>query len=802
MESNRLLRKFFIISWIFSAIFLGGFSGYVVCTLLELRSVLILEDYSPSLPTSLYDIEGRLIYRFFSEKREICDYNEIPPSLIRSLVAVEDEKFFLHYGINPWRILKALYTDVTKFRLEQGGSTISTQLSKILFLHYRKEFQRKIRELWYTMQIERLYSKKEILYFYLNQINYGHGCHGVKVASKFFLNKSLGELDLSEIALLVGIPKAPSYYSPLRQINNSMKRHQLILRVMEQKKLLPNSSAAKLYEDFWVVYLPKIRRAQTTVFEQEENHAPYFVEYIRSRLEKTFGKERVYRGGLNVYTTLDLKYQEAAKTSLQRALKKQNQYFQYRQERIQKFLDETIDPAVRNWANIFGFTDLKKYEDLRKKKTIRRKIKENLSQELHHFSILFGPDKMRFVLNLLLEDENNSTLEKAEGALIAINPESGHVKAMIGGSGFTHKNQLNRAIQAKRQIGSVIKPFIYAAALDQKVITPATILKDAPLVVGSGLVGEDPYMPKNYSGKFRGNVSAKDALSRSINVVAIQVLDMISIPTATEYLNKIFRVTTKEEQIQKFPANHTMVFGTGSFSPFDLGMGFSVFANEGRAVTPKTIRYVTDRKGKVIWSSEQQTISSVQILSPGVAYIINQMLSGVFQYGGTAFFPELLENFTHKNVSAGKTGTTSNWKDAWFVGYNKELVTTVWIGMDNNRSLGVNHSGAVLAAPVWIQFNKKILKDIPVRKFVRPQGVIRVSICPDSGDLFSSFCDNRLYENFLIEASPEKVCNHKNFQNVGEADFIKKIRQRRSPKLSVRNWNKIIQQTESTPEEK
>lgn len=734
------LRLAIVLSLLFFALFAGIAGGFVAKALLNPGFVVRqLENYAPPVPTRILDVRGRVISSFYAEKREIIPFHEIPPALIQATLATEDEHFEGHYGFNPWRILKAAFVDVITLSKEQGGSTITLQLSKVLFLDHGKRFTRKIAELWYAIQIERLYTKKEILWFYFNQINYGHGCYGVEAAAQFYFRKHAHDLGTAECALLAGIPKSPVYFSPLRYPRNAIARHRLVLSNLVRKGLLTRPEAIALHEDFWLEFSSKTRVVNATVSEMERTEAPYFIEYVRDRLEKLFNRETLYKGGLTVYTTLNLDHQRAAEKYLKEKLEEQDRMRHWAMRPIREALDNEAFDQVELHALALGLPV--HTARTRRQNQVRDRLQNDAREPLKTMALLFGADRLHQVLEagIAAADAEDNEDEKAEGAFVSIDPSTGHITAMVGGTRFQYYNQFNRVLLARRQIGSAVKPFIYAPAIDKKLITAATPLSDAPIAFGGVRAGEDElYVPKNYDGDYKGTIPAREALRRSVNTCALLVLDKVGSETVREYAKKIFHIKTDKDLWEKFPNDVTMGLGTGAFTPMEMAQAFGVFANEGREIIPLSIRSVVGRGGEVITNFEKVVAREkrASIFSAATAFLMTDILSGVFDAGGTANRREL-DGYRLREVSSGKTGTTGNWTDAWFVGFHRYLVAAVWIGYDSNKSLGRGRTGGDLSAPVWINFMKEIYTNARPVEWKPPSDLVKVRVSRNSGKLES-----------------------------------------------------------------
>lgn len=791
-----LTRRMLWLALVFSAVFTGFFSAFIFHTLTDLSQVRTLENYSPPTPTRILDINGRLISQFFAENRQLIAYDDIPPHLIEAILSTEDQLFFDHYGFNPWRIMKALAIDIIKMRAEQGGSTITIQLSKLLFLHHQKTITRKIKELWYAIQIERLYSKKEILYFYFNQVNFGHGCYGVQAAAQFFFNKDARDLDLAESALLAGIPKSPVYFSPLRRPDNAMRRHRSVLNNMVGQKIISLDEASEAYQNFWLQYSQKVRNKHATFGAQNKTEAPHFIEYLRSKLKVMFTPSQLYKGGLTVYTTLNLDHQRSAEEHLKTSLNVQNNIQRYRKQILENHFRRYVYDHINQWSTLYNMHSAQFNEQ-----TILRKLNIILQQstldQLQDFGVLFG--KLEIQQMMLEASKSMDNLdEEVEGAFISIEPDTGYITAMVGGSEFNYNNQFNRAMNAKRQLGSLMKPFIYAPAIDLGLITAGTIINDAPVAFGEE-GSSNYYIPKNYSGTYRGNIPVRQALRKSVNIPAIKVFDLLGYRQAKEYNQRMFRVYNKSEVYEKFPPDATMALGSGVFSPFEVATALSTFANGGKSVVPLSIRFVTDRSGQVITNIENQYLGqSRQVISESAAYIMQDMLSGVFEPGGTAWNPALLNDFKHYRNSAGKTGTTSNWKDAWFGGFNPYLVAVVWVGYDSNKSLGRGRVGGNTSAPVWIKFMTDAINHKESLGFQKPNNVIVRNISGDTGKLASPGSEN-VYSEIFIKGTEPRSLDNSAYQKKQDQDNFLRIAKGYNFNNDISRFIKLTKEFEKNP---
>ncbi len=728
-------------------------AGFVTATLYELKGIDLLETYKPPIISKIYDINGKVISEFYKERRKIVDLNDISPHIIDATLATEDKRFREHYGVDPTRIFKALLVNLSSLRKEQGGSTITIQLSKLIFLGLEKTFTRKIIEVWYALQIETQYSKEEILNFYFNQINYGHGAYGVEAAANFFFNKTAKEVTIAEAALLAGIPKSPVYYSPIRYPDSAMRRHRVVLLAMVNNGYITEEQSYRVYQNFWQQFSRQVKNQERGYGQDTINHAPYFTEYIRAKLERDFQRDKIYEQGLNIYTTLDLNHQKAAQKYLWEVLEQQNKIGQGREKNLLNFLPFSTISSLSSLAAVFNLKELDLKDSYYEKRlgSQYKEIQEGLKSIAGNFNLNNLLDLS--YIDLERDSEINFNNENAQGAVISINPQNGYITSMVGGSPFSFYNQFNRAINIRRQIGSTLKPFIYSIAIDKDIINASTLLNDSPLIF-------DEYIPKNYDNRYRGEILARDALIKSVNVLAVETLDKIGVAETRKSLFKIFGANSESSQLEKFPKDLTLALGTGSFSPLSLATAYAVLANNGKEVIPKTIRYITDSNGEMLknYQSDYNNYEEEQLISETTTFIIRNIIKEVFSRGGTAFYPDLLADFKHRETSFGKTGTTSNWHDAWFAGANAYLSTVVWVGYDDNKSLGRGRTGGRVSAPIWIKFEKEVLQNKEPVPFLRPSGVVSKFVCRTSGKLASADCPPHLvYQEFYKDSfSPDE----------------------------------------------
>jgi len=687
----------------------GVFAAYVQ----DLPTLDALEQYSPSLVTTLYSDEDEPFAAFFEQRRILVSLDRIPRYLIEALLATEDTRFYSHRGIDPRGIARAFLTNLRTLRLAEGGSTITQQLAKVLFLTPEKSLARKMKEILLAFQIEREYPKDKILEMYFNQIYFGHGAYGVEAAAQTYFGKSVDELNLAEAAMLAGLPRAPNTYSPIVDKERARRRRGVVLQRMVEEGFITTEQAEA------AAAIPFDERAFAAVRSQ----APYFVEYVRQYLEERYGSYALYHGGLKVYTTLNVRLQQAAEQSLTQGLREIDQQKGLRlvgggptarvtprrpgaplrpglvvEGVIQRVTARGIHVTVDGYSGEIPF------------KAMRVAEGPKLADAFH-------PDD-RVLVRLEAVDHNRKTLTlvlaqepEMEGALLALDPRTGQIKAMVGGYDF-QRSKFNRAIQARRQPGSAFKPFVYAAAFDLG-LTPSTIFEDSPISFPATIDGEQKeWSPENYDQTFRGPVTLRQGLEHSINVVAVKLLETIGVGAATQMAHRLgIRSPIRAEL--------GLALGTSEVTLLEMVSAYGTLAAGGVRNAPYAIRRILDSRGRVL---EERFPEGQQVLRPATAATLTHVLEGVVQRG-TGRSARALER-----PLAAKTGTTQDAADAWFLGYSPSLVAGVWIGYDTVRSLGPHETSATLAAPIWIQFMRAALEGSPPEAFPVPDPLVPVTV--------------------------------------------------------------------------
>jgi len=746
----RVVIFLFIIS-IIIGVSAGGYFAFAK----GIPSIAELKQYKPTSGTKIYADDDTVVGELKVEKGVFVPLNRMPKHLIDAVIAVEDSRFWNHKGIDYIAIGRAVFKDIMHAGLKEGGSTITQQLAKVVFLTPEKTFKRKVREISLAIKLEKSLDKKEILELYLNKIYFGHGAYGVEMASRVYFGKSVGELNLPEAAMIAALIKAPSTYSPYNNLTKSKERQEIVLLRMEEEGLITKASREKAAKQ--PIYLSTLRRGM------EANN--YFIEYIRKYLEEKYGEETVYKGGLKVYTTLDRGMQAAAQKALQEGLRELDKRRGWRgpvdHKKDVDIKKEMESNEVRNTA-IGGGDDITsglvlKVSDKEAVIKTRGLIGRLSIADALWASAIIDPKTKKasaikaFNLTKVLKPGDivkvkikgakgkgvSLTLEQepeVEGAIVAIEQSTGFIRAIIGGYDYT-KSEFNRAIYAKRQPGSAFKPIIYAAAMDNG-FTPASMINDEPVTYKGGHKGD--WVPENYDHKHYGPTRLREALTYSRNVVTVKLVEAVGV-------DKVIKFSRNIGIEGDMPYDFTIALGSLSVTPLELCSGYSVFANNGIRMNPTAIKYITDLQGKILESNEPE---GIQAISAQTAFLITSMMQDVISHG-TGWRIKALGK-----PAAGKTGTTNDYRDAWFVGYTTGITTSVWVGFDDMRPLGSQETGARAASPIWLNFMKSASNKVEFSDFSVPEGIVTYPIDPLTGLLAKEETASSLKEYFKDGTQP------------------------------------------------
>jgi penicillin-binding protein 1A len=713
-----------VVAILFAGAILGGafFGAFFAYGREDLPQVSSLENFEPNVITQVVAADGSTLGEFAIEKRVIVSFRDIPPTLRNAIVAVEDADFWKHLGVNPWRIPGAAIANFRSGRKGQGFSTLTMQLSRLLFLTPEKTYKRKISEMILAMQIEKNYTKEEIFTLYCNQVYFGHGNYGVEAASEFFFSKPIAELTLDEAALLAGLPQNAPRLSPIAHPDRARERRNHVLDRMFEERYI----GAKELAD------AKARPVTLHVHKDPPTIAPYFLEEVRKYLERQYGSQRIYQGGLRVETTLDTELQRDANEALRKGLRtldKRSRGFVAPAETVLQDgqFPEPLHLEEWDWPIHVGDVvhgvvlasdramALVQVGDYRARVTARDMEwtrRGNVGDVLPRGVV--APFAIQSLSDSNGKKEARVTLEqdpKVEGALVAVDVKTGAVRAMIGGYDF-ERSKFNRATQAMRQVGSAFKPFIYSAALEKMKWTPATIIVDSPISFPNPW-NKTVWSPQNYDGAYWGPIPLRRALEHSRNVPAVKTLQAEGVETGIEYARKL-GITGE------LPPFLPIALGAGEATPLQMAAAYATFANQGLRMKPMLITRITDRDGNVI---EEDRPEAVDAIRAETAYLMTSLLRGVVERG-TAVRARSL-----KRPIAGKTGTTNDFTDAWFIGYEPSLSAAVWVGYDDKRlSLGRHEEGARAALPVWMDFWAAAMKDKPTEDYAIPANIVFVPV--------------------------------------------------------------------------
>ena len=660
-----------------------------------------LENYDPDLITRIYSSDGEILDELFYEKRIFVSLDQIPNNMKNAVIASEDRRFYNHWGIDSKSILRAIVVNIINLGYEQGFSSLTQQVARTLYdtIGFKKTITRKIKEIITAIQIERTYTKDEVLEMYLNNVHFGHGTYGVQVAAKRYFKKDVSLLTLGESAMLVGILPAPARFSPITHPERAHYKRNVVLRVMRDEKFINKDMFLEARA---------IERENVTI-NQAKGIAPYFTEYVRRTMEKEDDRlgVNIYRDGLKIYTTLDSRLQHVAEESLGKVI-------QQNQSKLNK----------RLFSNEEEFSQLA-------------------------YLGIFPEDTVKMMMegdSALYKDLRNKLL--VQGAMVALDPNSGAILAMVGGRPDYH-DQYNRAVQAQRQPGSVFKPIVYTTAIDNGYPVTKQLLNQPLVLRVLNAEGEwEKWMPRNYDGSTSGLTSLREGIRKSVNLIAVRVVKELVPASEIKSTARRMGITTDIRAVD------AIALGTSEVYLIDMVNAYSAFSNRGLLNQPFGITRVEDRYGNVI--KEYFPIRE-EVLREESAYVMTSMLQTVLDKG-TGGSARWKYNFYHP--AGGKTGTTQNWTDAWFVGFSKQIAAGVWMGVDDPRvSLGKGQDGTKAALPAWASFMTAAHDTLGLKRqnFERPDGVVDVTICTVTKDKPTNLCSVET-EIFIKGTEPSQIC--------------------------------------------
>ncbi len=742
-----------------------------------LPKIATLNDYQPPAITTFYSDNDQKIAEFYKERRIVIPLSKMSPMLIKAFLAAEDARFYEHGGIDIAGIIRAMFKNIEAGAIVQGGSTITQQVAKSFFLSPKRSFSRKIKEAILAYRIDNQFKKNEILYLYLNQIYLGNGAYGVEAAAENYFGKTAEQLNLAECAILGGLPRAPSRYAPTNSMKLAKERQLYVLHRMVVDGFITKEQATKAYNTP-IKLQPNKNYFMDTV--------PYYSEQVRQLIEQKYGREMLFTGGLSVYTNVNIQMQKDAREAINtgllaldkregyrgpvkhiakseidgfcQSLKKKQENFADGQivEGVVIGVDNVENQVTVRLGDAMGILPLANMKWARKPDP---DVPYGAVSVSHPGDVLTDGD----VILVRLDKKNKKngkwelSLEQQpdnQAALVCIQSGTGQVKVMVGGRDY-QQSQFNRAEQSRRQPGSAFKPIIYAAAID-KGYTAATGIVDTPIVFQNSNT-DKTWKPENYDNKFHGFTLFRDGLIHSMNVITVKILKDIGVNYVINYARK-FGITAPLQP------NLSLALGSSGVSPMELVTAYSVFDNQGEMIPPSFINKILDRNGNVIY---QNTPTPKKVIDKSTAYIITHLMEEVVQYG-TGWRVKALNR-----PVAGKTGTTNNLHDAWFVGFTPRYITGVWVGNDQEKSIGARETGSRAASPIWLDFMQQVLKGKPVLVFPVPENVVFAKIDAETGLLPISESKKTVFECFKDGTVPK---NHT--KRPGEItnteDFFKK----------------------------
>ncbi len=727
--TNGLRRVFYPILLLLGALFIGlALIGiFVILAYPQLPSLEALTDYRPKIPLRVFSADGYLIGEFGEERRNLVAVQDLPPVMKQAILAAEDERFYQHSGVDTLGILRAAYSNLVSGGKRQGASTITMQVARNFFLSSEKTLTRKLFEVLLAFKIEHNLSKDEILQLYVNQIYLGQRAYGFAAAAQIYFGKSLKNVSIAEAAMLAGLPKAPSAYNPVANAKRARIRQLYVLRRMRELSFLDDTEL-------------NIAQKEVLRIKRDVNdfgvHAEYVAEMARQIAFERF-HEDAYSMGLRITTTIRRADQEAAHAALRRGVLDYDRRHGYRGAEAYVDLatvttdqDDELEDLLQDFEDINGLRPaiILAADAKQVRAYLRGGDVVSLSGDALKFASRMIDDKAPAnkrlrrgaVIRVMKDDKGNwqiAQVPDVEAALVAASPVDGAVRALVGGFDFG-RNKFNHVTQAWRQPGSSFKPFIYSAALE-KGYTPASVVQDEPISISAEETGSQAWEPKNYDGKYDGPMSVRTALAKSKNMVSIRLLRSIGTRYAQDYATRF------GFDADKHPPYLTLALGAGSVTPWQQLAAYSVFANGGYKIEPYLVKQILDSEGTVLAESRPVTAGddSLRVIDPRNAYLMDSMMHDVVRRGTAARAGAALK----RGDLAGKTGTTNDYVDAWFCGYQPTVVGIAWIGFDQPKRLGNGETGGFAALPMWIGYMEKTLKGVPESYMAKPGGLVAIT---------------------------------------------------------------------------
>lgn len=772
MNKIRKSTIFWFSALFFAAIVFGSLLGLGLSETVNIKNTEYITSFDTALPTKLLDINGELITEFASdEKREIISLNRLPQHMIDALLTREDRIFYKHHGFSFKAVMRAVVGKLTGRSLG-GGSTLTQQIAGTLYCD-RSDMSilRKIKELWWAIQMERHLSKNEILELYLNKIYFGGGTYGVNAASKYYFGHSAEEITPAEAAILVIQLSNPAFYNPFDHPNRAMDRQKDVLNFMVKAGYISKENADDSFEDFWSNF--DYTRTSTSAYMMRDDKAPWFSEYVRRELgNMIYGSQSIYTSGFTVNTTLNLKHQQHAQRIMEKYIRIANERYQAEHSSRSEMAFTTYIPMTELLSLVFNLPAIKVSEQ-RAEAIANAAYMSQINPILDVVTMMTGCNNLKVSIINRANSETKKESEKTtiEGTMVSLENDTGYITALVGGSKFDQENQFIRAVQARVQPGSSFKPLYYTEAIDSRKFTPVTPISDTPVVFHTA--DGKPYIPLNFKGEWEGDVEVWYALCRSMNIPSLKVLDGIGFDAAINRAVSLLGISKEELPSRAFVPGYPLGLGVCSVRPIEMARAFSIIASGGKEITPMAIRTVEDRNGNIIMNPEREIREAqrakgeaIQILSPQTAFVMSKLLENTVNGPGTLsaqswkFDYKTDKGQKYSIHAGGKTGTTQNWADAWTVGFTPYNTAAFWFGFDKpGQSLGLKITGATLAGFAWGDYMREIHRGMLSKDFNKPaEGVIEVTVCSVSGKIPTPECRKTTTQWVLAGTQPTDIC--------------------------------------------
>lgn len=772
MNKIRKSTIFWFSALFFAAIVFGSLLGLGLSETVNIKNTEYITSFDTALPTKLLDINGELITEFASdEKREIISLNRLPQHMIDALLTREDRIFYKHHGFSFKAVMRAVIGKLTGRSLG-GGSTLTQQIAGTLYCDRSDmSIMRKIKELWWAIQMERHLSKNEILELYLNKIYFGGGTYGVNAASKYYFGHSAEEITPAEAAILVIQLSNPAFYNPFDHPNRAMDRQKDVLNFMVKAGYISKENADDSFEDFWSNF--DYTRTSTSAYMMRDDKAPWFSEYVRRELgNMIYGSQSIYTSGFTVNTTLNLKHQQHAQRIMEKYIRIANERYQAEHSSRSEMAFTTYIPMTELLSLVFNLPAIKVSEQ-RAEAIANAAYMSQINPILDVVTMMTGCNNLKVSIINRANSETKKESEKTtiEGTMVSLENDTGYITALVGGSKFDQENQFIRAVQARVQPGSSFKPLYYTEAIDSRKFTPVTPISDTPVVFHTA--DGKPYIPLNFKGEWEGDVEVWYALCRSMNIPSLKVLDGIGFDAAINRAVSLLGISKEELPSRAFVPGYPLGLGVCSVRPIEMARAFSIIASGGKEITPMAIRTVEDRNGNIIMNPEREIREAqrakgeaIQILSPQTAFVMSKLLENTVNGPGTLsaqswkFDYKTDKGQKYSIHAGGKTGTTQNWADAWTVGFTPYNTAAFWFGFDKpGQSLGLKITGATLAGFAWGDYMREIHRGMLSKDFNKPaEGVIEVTVCSVSGKIPTPECRKTTTQWVLKGTQPTDIC--------------------------------------------